>query len=306
MLRALSILLLPLLSWTSSPTLAAPAVVTDVPSTHSLVTMVMGTSPQLLLRAGATPHDYSMRPSEAASLGKADVVFWVSSGLSPWLPKAIKSLAPDIRSVELLETTGTVRLALRESATFDDDEHHHHDTDGLPDPHAWLNPANAQLWLQIIADTLSELDPEQSAFYQSNALEGIKKLEALDVKIVDQLSSVKDKPFIVFHDSYHYLEDYYDLPATATISLGDGTRPGIRQINALRAVLKEHPDTCIFSEPQFSERLVDTVIEGSHAKRGVLDPLGATLTPGPDLYAELLQNIAQTLHDCLSAPTNPD
>lgn len=311
MYQTLSTLVLTVWTWTALPALAASVVVADVASTHSLVSMVMGASsdagtqsgnePQLLLRTGASPHDYSMRPSEAKALGNADVVFWTSAGLTPWLPKAMASLAPTIRSVELLETPGTVQLARRESPLFETAEHHHEDAEGLHDPHAWLNPANARHWLQVIADTLSEINPELAALYQTNALRGIEELRVLDASIARQMSSVMGKSFIVFHDSYHYFEDHYNLPATATISLGDGTLPGIRQINALRAVLQNHPDTCIFSEPQFSERLVDTVTEGLDAKRGILDPLGSTLTPGPALYVELLQNLADTLQDCLSA-----
>lgn len=297
-------------AWAALPALAAPAVVADVATTHSLVAMVMGahrgtstgSEPELLLRAGASPHDYSMRPSEAAALGKSDVVFWTSDGLTPWLPKAMASLAPTIRSVELLETPGTVQLERRESPMFADDEHQHAGSDLPYDPHAWLSPVNARNWLQVIADTLSNIDPQQAPLYQANAQRGVEDLIVLDASIARQLSSVKGKSFIVFHDSYHYFEDHYQLPATATISLGDGTLPGIRQINALRGVLQDHPDTCIFSEPQFSERLVDTITQGLNAKRGVLDPLGATLTPGPTLYGELLQNLADSLLDCLSAP----
>ncbi len=312
--RSLSILVLTVCSWTGLPALAAPVVVTDVATTHSLVAMVMGAhkgsstdtggQPELLLRAGASPHDYAMRPSEAAALGKADVVFWVSAGLTPWLPKAMSSLAPAIRSVELLETPGTLQLKRRESPLFDVDEHDHEDAEGLFDPHAWLSPANARNWLQVIAETLSDIDPQQSELYQANARYAMEELNTLDASIARELSSVKGKPFIVFHDSYHYFEEHYQLPATATISLVDGTLPGIRQIHALRTVLKEHPDACIFSEPQFSARLVNTITQGLDAKRGVLDPLGAALTPGPALYGELLQNLADALLDCLSTPAD--
>ncbi len=308
MYRLLSILVLTAWSWAVLPALATPVVVADVATTHSLVAMVMGTGskPELLLRAGASPHDYAMRPSEAAALGTADVVFWVSAGLTPWLPRALSSLAPTIRSVELLETPGTLQLERRESPLFTDDAHDHEDTDGLVDPHAWLNPANARNWLQVIADSLSEIDPQQSELYQVNARRGIEELKTLDASIAEELMPVTGKPFIVFHDSYHYFEEHYQLPATATISLGDGTLPGIRQIHALRTVLKEHPKACIFSEPQFSERLVDTITQGLEAKRDVLDPLGATLTPGPALYSDLLQNLADTLLECLSTPPDDD
>lgn len=283
---------------------AAPVVVTDIPAVHSLAATVMGETgkPELLLSAGASPHDYSLRPSEGRLLRKADVIIWTSAALTPWLPKAVNALAPDLPSLELLADKRSIRLPRRESANFAHEGHDHeqgHD-DTASDPHAWLSTDNARQWLQLIADRLVELDPDNAKHYQDNAAQGIESLDTLDVSIEQQLASVRGKPYVVFHDSYHYFEDQFRFPATAAISLSDGTSQGIRQLDQLRKLVKQYPGSCVFAEPQFSERMVDTLAQNLDVRRGVLDPLGATLAPGKTLYPELMENLATALHDCLS------
>lgn len=286
------------LSW------SAPVVVTDIPAIHSLVSTVMGDTgqPELLLRAGASPHDYSLRPSEARLLRKADAIIWTSEALTPWLPKAMSALAPDLASLELLADESSLRIPRRESPDFEhqDHDHEHGHDESASDPHGWLSTDNAKQWLGLIAARLAELDPNNSGIYQSNAAQGIEALNALDATIEQQLAAVRGKPFVVFHDSYHYFEDQFEFPATAAISLSDGTAPGIRQLDQLRKLVTRYPGSCVFAEPQFSERMIDTLVHKLDVKRGVLDPLGASLEPGAGLYSQLMLNLTGALQDCLA------
>jgi len=102
-----------------------PSVAVDIAPVHSLVAQVMGTlgNPALVVSPGASPHGYSLRPSEAQALQDASIVFWVSAGLTPWLADTIVTLAPDATRVELLEVDGTIELAMREGALFEAHEH---------------------------------------------------------------------------------------------------------------------------------------------------------------------------------------
>lgn len=288
----------------ASPAWAAPLVAADIPAVHSLVATVMGDTgnPELLLDASASPHDYSLRPSEARLLRKADLIIWTSAGLTPWLPKAMNSLAPELNSLELLSDERSIRLSRRESPEFQHDDHQHdHATDeALADPHAWLSTDNARIWLELIANRLSLLDPDNAAIYTRNADSGIQALDALDSDVEALFAPVRGKPFVVFHDSYHYFEEQYDFPATAAISLSDASPSGIRQLDKLRELVSQYPSICIFSEPQFSERMVNTVTHKLDVKRGVLDPVGSTFEPGAELYGNLVRTLASTLSDCLS------
>lgn len=320
----------------------APSVAADIPPVHSLVAMVMegvGT-PDLLVQPGASPHGYSLKPSEARALENADVVFWVSEGLSPWLKGAIETLAGDASVVELLETAGTTELPFREGATFEkhshgDEDHHdahgdeahgdgkeHHDEDTHAegedddhghkdagtddahdhhghDPHAWLDPENGRAWIDVIATELSRVDPDNAETYRANADDGKMRIEGAIDRITAELSSVRDKEFIVFHDAYQYFENRFGIAAAGSIKLGDATDPSAARITEIRDKVAELDVACVFSEPQFSPGLVQAVFEASDARIGMLDPLGTALDLGPDLYPQLLENLGANLADCL-------
>lgn len=312
-----------------------PSVAADIPPVHSLVGIVMdgvGT-PDLLVQPGASPHGYSLRPSEAEALDKADVVFWVSEALEPWLAGPLTALAGDAVTVELVETEGTTELPFREGATFekhshdhdeaeahDDhaehahedsaehaehaeehaehDDHHDHDGHGH-DPHAWLDPENARVWLDVIASTLSEIDPENAASYRANAEAGRAQLEEMIATINADLDPIRGKNFVVFHDAYQYFENRFGLAAAGSIKLGDASDPSPARIEEIHQKIKDLSVACVFAEPQFNPGLVKTVFRGTDAKIGEIDPLGADLTPGPDLYPQLVAEIAGGLKDCL-------
>ncbi len=121
----------------------APRVAVDIAPVHSLVARVMdgvGTH-DLIIPLGASPHEYSLRPSEAAALQDANLVFWIGSGLTPWLADTIETLAPDANVTELLEADGTIELEFREGALFEahedheEEEHDDHEEEG-DDDHA--------------------------------------------------------------------------------------------------------------------------------------------------------------------------
>ena len=115
----------------AAPALAAPRVVTDIAPVHSIAAQVMEGvgEPDLLVRVGASPHGYSLRPSEAQALQDADIVFWVGEELTPWLERGIASLAADASVVELLGADGSTLLPGRDAAIFAHDDDHDEDHD---------------------------------------------------------------------------------------------------------------------------------------------------------------------------------
>lgn len=303
-----------------------PRVAADIAPVHSLVARVMdgvGT-PDLIVSAGASPHEYVLRPSQAAALQDADIVFWTSANLTPWLNGALGTLAADAAVTELLEVQGTMELPFREGALFeahahedtadahddhgDHEEHAGEEEDdhakeghdhGAADPHAWLSPDNAAVWLNAIAASLSAADPDNAGAYFANAAAGRAELAALSEEMTQILDPVRDRNFIVFHDAYQYFESAFDFPASGAISVSDAADPSPARIAEIQARMAEQGVTCVLSEPQFNAKLVTTVMDGSAARSAVLDPLGSDLEPGPQLYPQLIRNLATTLADCL-------
>ena len=291
----------------------APQVAVDIAPVHSLVARVMegvGT-PDLIIPAGASPHEYNLRPSEAASLQNADVVFWVSASLTPWMKNAIETLAEDAVVTELFEVEGSLKLPFRQGVLFeehddheghddheahDDHEGHNHDGD---DPHAWLSPDNAAVWLNAIAQTLSKVDPVNASQYYLNAAAGQKELRELSTKINGILAPFEGRNFIVFHDAYQYFEKAFDFYAAGAISLSDARDPSPARIAKIQNRINEQNISCILSEPQFNPNIVAAVASGSDVKMGILDPLGVGLELGETLYFQTLHNLAKALSDCL-------
>ncbi|MFK7880433.1 zinc ABC transporter substrate-binding protein [Roseobacter sp.] len=324
----------------------APQVASDIAPVHSLVARVMegvGT-PELIIQSGASPHEYSLRPSEAAALQNAELMFWIGPDLTPWLEDTIATLAPNAAVTTLLETDGTIELEFRENALFEahdhedhadddghdddhDDDHKDHDEHaeeghdaegheehddhgdeeagheghdhGAHDPHAWLSPQNAMTWLNVIAGQLSAADPDNAGAYFANAAAGRSEIETLIGEVASTLDPVRDGRFIVFHDAYQYFEKDFDFSASGAISIGDASDPSPARIAGIQERIAEEGIDCVLSEPQFNPGLVKTVLDGTEAQTGILDPLGSDLEPGPGLYPQLIRNLSTALAGCM-------
>lgn len=288
-----------------------PAVVTDIPPVHALVSQVMGElgTPTLLLAKGASEHDFQLRPSQAQSLADAGLVVWIGPGLTPWLARALTGLS-SAQELALLDAPQTRRRDFSPDGAHIHDGHIHddHAHGDAPDdkdhtgtdPHAWLDPSNARLWLGLIADRLSQIDPENAATYAANAATAQAQVDALDLRIAAQLAPVKDTPFVVYHDAYGYFAARYGLSVSGSVALGDATAPGAAKLSALQETLASGSTTCIFPEAQHDPAFVAQLAESTNLRLGPpLDPVGSTVTPGPDAYANLLETLASTITDCL-------
>lgn len=178
------------------------------------------------------------------------------------------------------------------------DDHHSHGH-GAHDPHAWLSPKNAANWLNVIAGQLSAADPDNAGTYFANAAAGRAEMDALVTQVDAILDPVRGGRFVVFHDAYQYFETDFDLPASGAISIGDASDPSPARIAEIQGRIAGEGISCVLAEPQFNAGLVTTVLDGSDAHTGVMDPLGSDLVPGAALYAQLISNMATALADCL-------
>jgi zinc transport system substrate-binding protein len=183
-----------------------------------------------------------------------------------------------------------------------DGEHEHDEHDhGAFDAHVWLDPLNAKAIVHEIEETLAEADPENAEKYEANAEALMVKIDTLIAEVSADLEPVKDSRFVVFHDAYQYFEQRFGMSAVGSVTVSPEVLPGAERISELHAKIKELNAVCVFSEPQFESKLVQTVTEGTDAKSGVLDPLGTGIENGPELYFTLIKNMATSFKTCLSA-----
>ena len=309
-----------------------PRVVTDTVPVHALVATVMGDlgTPELLLDRGANPHDFQLRPSQAKALANAALLVWIGPELTPWLDRALTGLEVNSPRLGLLATKGTHRQnfgagMVESGAEPSGHDHAHddghddghdpeakaasadghaghdgHDHSGL-DPHAWLDPHNAEVWLSVIATELGRLDPANAAIYAANATSGQADIKALEAELATALDPIKGKPFVVFHDAYGYFTGHFGLTQTGAVRLGDATTPGAARLTGLRNDLGKGTAVCLFPEANHDPAQMAQLAEGSGATLGgALDPAGSHLAPGPAAYGDLMRGLAATLVSCLT------
>jgi zinc transport system substrate-binding protein len=319
--------------WATAAAADVPQVVTDIPPVQSLVAMVMGDlgAPEVLLPQGGDPHSYQLRPSQARDLADAGLVVWIGPELTPWLDRALTNVAgTGTTRLGLLATPGTIlrdfaedspeaaEMAEEHAAEHDaaggeaHDHDHDHDPEhpaaegdthahGFRDPHAWLDPTNAELWLGQIAETLGQIDPEHAALYAQNAMEASARLAALDTQLQGELAPIGQRPFLVSHDAYRYFIAHYGLTQAGTISLGDAAAPGAARLASLRADLQAAKAICAFPEANHDPKQLEQLIEGTAVRQGAaIDPAGSHLAPGADLYERLLKDMTSALTGCLA------
>ncbi len=296
-----------LLALTAAAAPAAPEVTVSIQPVHSLVAGVMSGvgQPHLLVKGYGSPHAYQMRPSEAAALYRAELVFWMGVPLENFLIKPLRNVRPPARVVALLDVPGLKLLDNRVSGEWHAHEHKDHDAESPAvrtqsrDPHAWLSPSIAIRMVDAIAEELARTDPANEATYRSNAREMNERIRLLERDLKARLAPVRETPFIMFHDAFQYFERAFGLHSVGALQLEPARAPGAARIQALRNAIRERGVRCVFREPQFQSALVDTLVEKTGARVAVLDPLGADLTPGPEAWFQMMTANAEAMVNCL-------
>ena len=299
-----------------------PRVVVSIKPIHSLVMNIMDgiAVPYLLLSGGESPHTYSLRPSQVRQLHQANLLIWIDPNIEIFLNKTIATLSDQTQQLRLFELPNLILLKIRKGGAWETiHSHAHSEEEGTIltpkelaeihsttsdqvyqwDQHIWLDPHNAKIMANAIAQALSQVDPEHASQYTKNTNLLIQRLDELDQNLQKVLSASQNLPFLVFHDAYHYFENRYHLAAVGSITLSPETLPSAKRLQALRTLIKQLQVRCIFSEPQFESTLVKTLIEGTSVRPGTLDPIGIKLAAGKEAYFELLRQLAQSLNECL-------
>ncbi len=310
-------------------------VVASIKPIHSLASYLMDGvgKPDLIVDGYSSPHGFALKPSHAKMLQEADIIFYVGEGLENFLEKPLKSIAKKGEKIELMEIKGLKKLKFRERNIFDGHDDHGHDEDGHKedkhddhghdedghkedghddhghdedgheghahgeyDPHIWLDPENAKIILNEMVEHLIENDAKNASSYKSNLNKALKDIDGLLKSVKSELN--KDFKSIVFHDAYQYFEKRFNVTVLGAFTVNTDVMPGAEQLSEIREIIEHDKVSCIFSEPQFNPDIINAVAKDMKVKTGVLDPLGATLDPGKDLYFDLIKNMSKSFKGC--------
>ncbi len=282
-----------------------PLVVTSILPVHSLAMNVMdgvGT-PVLLLSPGTSPHQFTMRPSDAGLLARARLVFWIGECGERALIKPLEVLASgrDRKAVALIEDPALIPLRQRPTGIWKSQK-----IEGVvdrkscsTDSHIWLDPDIARGIVAIMVREISALDPRHAAVYAENGQKTIERLNMMDETMRVKLAPLRHQPFIVYHDAFQYFEAHYGLRAIGAVAGSADVAPGVRLVRQLRETIRDHDIKCVFTEPQFSPVLVQTLINDTQAIAWELDPIGASVPAGKDAYFRLMKDLGNSLATCL-------
>ena len=256
----------------------------------------------------------------------ANIIFYFDDNFETFMSSAFDILPPKVRKSSIIEKANLNLLQYRESGAWDkhlhegDDGHDDHDDhkdeddDGHDDHdahkdehdddvnlHVWLDPENAKSIVNYVVKELTFINPKNHEIYEENGKRYIEKLNNLDAELKISLSGLQDKPFIVFHDAYQYFERAFNLNAVGSISLRDDIHSvSPNRIKEIKDKIKKTNAECVFREPQFSDRLINTIAEKADIKVGTLDPLGASLQNDKGLYFTLMRELADNFKKCLT------
>ena len=177
-----------------------------------------------------------------------------------------------------------------------DDHGHEGHAHGEYDPHIWLDPANAKIILNEMAEHLIENDEKNSSVYKKNLAKALKDIDKLIEETKSELN--KSVASIVFHDAYQYFETRFNVNILGAFTVNTDVMPGAEQLAEIREIIEHDKVACVFSEPQFNPNIIKAVAKDMNIKTGVVDPLGATLNPGKDLYFNLIRNMSASFKNC--------
>ena len=305
-------------------------VVTTIKPLHSLISNVMDGvgDPALIIEGSNSPHSFVLKPSHAKLIEQADIIFWIGEDIETFMEKPLDSIAKNAKKISFMELDSISKLEFREENIFEHEDHddhghnedkdhdgHKHDEDkdhdehkhddhhgheghhhGEFDGHIWLDPANAKEMLHEIAHELSDLDPDNASKYNKNADEAILAID----KLINDINAIikKDAKFIVFHDAYQYFEKRFGISTAGALTLNTDVLPGAKQISEIQEVIEEKGIKCIFSEPQFNPKIIETIAEDTGIKTGVLDPLGSTYDANKEQYFKLIKDLGNKFQNC--------
>ncbi|MGP8306610.1 zinc ABC transporter substrate-binding protein [Vibrio sp. YIC-376] len=271
----------------------AMTVMTSIKPIQMMVTeLTQGvTTPDVLLNSNASPHDYALRPSDVKKVASADLIVWYGHDLEPFLEKVVADRDNSLTISQIPD------LPLREFDSEHDHDGHDH---GNHDPHFWLGVEPIRHVAIAVTNKLVEVDPSNAAKYQENLTHFETQLSATDSEIKQKLNPVKDKGYYVFHDAYGYFEQQYQLTQLGHFTVSPDRKPGAKTLIEIRKALSSGDVACVFSEPQFTPAVVESVMRGSQVAKGELDPLGSTIEVKPGSYFTFLNRMADSFEQCLS------
>jgi len=252
----------------------------------------------VLLPMGATPHDYSLRPSDLRRIQQADIIIWLGAEFEPYLAALVAKRQAQSTSVEIIDLStlpSLERLPIRPLMAGhhhepDDDHDDHHEA---IDPHLWWSSHNGLIVAREVVATMNRLSPQTAEPLQKK----LRQLEKqLKVTLQHYQKILQETPpvFILFHDGLQYVEHALNISSTARIVVDPSLKPGIKTVLALKKKIAASDVRCVLLEPNTNTALLKKLQTNKPLRSVIVDPMGWDV----DDYQMMLKNAYQKLSAC--------
>lgn len=297
-----------------TPTAAAPdaaatpaerrvVVVVSLPIFASLVEAVGGELVEVkaLMPPGTDPHTYQPSPRDVAPLAEADLVVYNGGDLEPWMERQLEAVGSRARVLVLSEGLESLAaVAHDENGHAHDDEHeeengHAHEHDHAVNPHFWLDPEFAVIYVERIADALAALDPAYAEAYRANAARYIDEIRAFDEWAKAQIETIppERRKLVTFHDAFPYFAAHYGLEVVGVVTPSPGREPSPQEVARLVEQIRRQGVPAIFVEPQFNPKLAETIAREAGVR--VLELYSDAAPEGMDYLGMMRQNVTNVV-----------
>ena len=219
----------------------------------------------LIVPAGIEPHDWEPSIQDLQRIQQADIIIINGVGFENWLENIEKS------NSKLVIIDSSNGIDIIKEIDIDEHEDSQHDS-SLGDPHIWLNPSLAKIQVKNIANGLIELDPDNISYYRANSENYIKKLDALDSKIRDELANCS-KDFVAFHNAFAYFAKEYGLNQHTITSTDPHDEPTSKTLEKIINLAKEMKIQVIFTEEGVDKRTSEVIAKELGGKVLILSPV---------------------------------
>lgn len=236
-------------------------------------------------------HDYSLSTKDLKTLSNADILIINGAGMESFLDDVIDEYS-DLKIIE-----ASKGIDLIEDTEHDDhtEDHDHEDHDHDVNPHVWVSISKNIEEVSNIAKELSAFDPNHASEYEANADAYIAKLENLRTEMHAALDNVNNKDIITFHEAFPYFAEEFNLNIAGVIEVEPDSEPSAKEVENIISIINEKNIKALFTEPQYSSKIADTIAKETGASIYTLDPI-VTGDANEDAYDDYIVKMQENLN----------
>ena len=238
-----------------------------------------------ITKPGAEIHEYEPTPKDIVKAQSADLILWNGLNLERWFERFFQNIKD---KPAVVVTEGITPLSIYEGPYKD-----------APNPHAWMSPSNALIYVENIKNALVKYDPQNADTYQKNAAAYAEKIKQLDKPLREKLAQIpaNQRWLVTSEGAFSYLAKDYDLNEGYLWPINAEQQGTPQQVRKLINLVKKNHIPVVFSESTVSAKPAQQVAKESGAKYGgvlYVDSLSAADGPVPT-YIDLLNVTVSTI-----------